>query len=90
MTRRFRHVEWTLKRMDAKAWAHIQCVSGEPRCGAVPPGRPGNRSPEDVLAWTEEHFRVTGHRRYDRVLFDRVQWDPPEGLDPHSLPGVST
>jgi hypothetical protein len=91
MTRRFRHVQWTVKRLDF--WGtgvHVQCVSGAPQCGAVPP--PGTRhgSPEEALVWTEEHFRATGHRRYDRVLFDTVQWDPPEGVDPRTLPGVTT
>jgi hypothetical protein len=88
--RRFRHLVWTLRLVECKAWTHIQCVSGSPRCGEVPPGRPGSRSPDDALVWAEEHFRATGHRRFDRLLFDTVQWDPPRDVDPRTLPGVTT
>ncbi|MGW1144299.1 DUF7848 domain-containing protein [Streptomyces sp. NPDC002454] len=91
VNRRFRHVEWTLKALTFReVQAHVQCVSGVPQCGAVPPWRPEHLSPDGVLTWAEEHFRATGHRRYDRVVFDTVQWDPPQGVDPRGLPGVTT
>jgi hypothetical protein len=76
--------------MESDEKAHLQCISGTPRCGAVPPGRPGSRSLDEVRNWAEEHFHATGHRRYDRVVFDLVQWDPPQDVDPRSLPDVST
>ncbi|WP_445402550.1 hypothetical protein ACSMX9_13395 [Streptomyces sp. LE64] len=90
MSRRFRDIDWELKQMESDKKAHVQCISGTPRCGAVPPGRPGSRSWDDVLTWTEEHFRLTGHRRYDRVVFDLVQWDPPQDAGPRSLPDATT
>ncbi|MFD5555049.1 hypothetical protein ACFWIA_14585 [Streptomyces sp. NPDC127068] len=89
MTRLFWQVTWTLKRLEF--WgvrAHIQCVSGTPQCGATSP--PERRTPDGVLTWAEEHLRQTGHRRYDRVLFDTVQWDPPEDVDPRTIKGVTT
>jgi hypothetical protein len=89
--RRWCHLEWTLKQVES--WgvrAHVQCVSGSPRCGAAPPLGPETRTPDGALAWAEEHLRATGHRRYQRSLHDTVQWDPPLGVDPRTLPGVTT
>ncbi|MER5493964.1 hypothetical protein ACSMX9_10790 [Streptomyces sp. LE64] len=91
MTRRFRHIEWTLKQVESLGIrAHVQCVSGTPPCRETPPSGLENRTPEEALAWVEGHLRATGHRRYDRVLFDTVQWDPPRDVDPGTLPGTTT
>jgi hypothetical protein len=91
MTRRFRHVDWTLKQLGLSGvWVHVQCVSGTPPCGASPPAREERQTPDGALAWTEEHLRLTGHRRYDRLLFDVVQWDPPDDVDPRTIEGVTT
>jgi hypothetical protein len=91
VTRRFRHIEWTLRRLDFwGARAYVQCVSGSPQCGAAPPAGSEGRTDEGSLRWAESHFRETGHRRFDRALFETVQWDPPEDVDPRTLPGVTT
>ncbi|MFD5557029.1 hypothetical protein ACFWIA_24715 [Streptomyces sp. NPDC127068] len=91
LTRPFRYVLWTLKQVESPgARAHVQCVSGTPKCGAEPPIRPGKWTPDNAHAWAEDHMRATGHRRYDRVVFDTVQCDPPEGIDPTNLGGVTT
>ncbi|MFD7547533.1 hypothetical protein ACFV0R_22680 [Streptomyces sp. NPDC059578] len=42
------------------------------------------------MRWAELHFRETGHRRFDRALFETVQWDPPQDVDPRTFPGVET
>ncbi|MFD8934341.1 hypothetical protein ACFV0R_03670 [Streptomyces sp. NPDC059578] len=90
MTRLF-DLDWTLTRLeDQGVWVHIACVSGNPLCGASPSMRPVHATPDGALAWAEEHMRLTGHRRYDRLSFDVVQWDPPGDVDPGVLPGVTT
>ncbi|MEO3977608.1 hypothetical protein AAFN69_27575 [Streptomyces sp. CAU 1734] len=91
MTRRFRYVLWTLKRVESIGVdAHITCVSGTPACGAEPPVTPEGLAVDGIAAWAEHHLRMTGHRRYDRVIRDTVQWDPPEDTDPRHITGVST
>lgn len=91
MIRWFRYVGWTLTQVEYRGVrAHARCVSGTPMCGAMAPAEPRSRSAAGVLAWVEKHMRETGHRRYDRALFDTVQWDPPAGIDPRTLPGVTT
>ncbi len=91
MSGRFRHIEWSLRRLDFwGARACAQCVSGSPQCGAVPPPGPESRTDEGAMRWVESHFRETGHRRFDRTLFETVQWDPPDEVDPRALPGVTT
>ncbi len=91
MGRRFRHIEWSLRRLEFwGASAYAQCVSGNPQCDATPPPGPEFRTAEGAARWIEVHFRETGHRRFDRALFETVQWDPPEDVDPRTLPGVTT
>lgn len=91
VTTRFRNLLWTLKKTEFwGARVHIQCVSGTPQCGAVPPFGPERRTSHGALAWPEWHMRDTGHLRYDRALFETLQWDPPGGIDPRTLPGVTT
>ncbi|WP_445397099.1 hypothetical protein ACSMX9_24785 [Streptomyces sp. LE64] len=55
------------------------------RRAEVRPARTADR-PRSALV----EVNARSHRRYDRVLFDTVQWDPPEGVDPRTLPGVTT
>ncbi len=91
MSRQFRHIEWSLRRLES--WgvsAYAQCVSGSPPCDAIPPKDPEFRTAEGATRWMEVHFRETGHRRFDRALFETVQWDPPEDFASPTLPGVTT
>lgn len=91
MTRLFAYTRWTLKQVESNGVrAHIACVSGTPPCGAEPPDAAKGLTPDEVEAWAEYHFRGTGHRRYDRVCCDTVQWDPPEDIDPRTIAGVTT
>ncbi|MCM2392569.1 hypothetical protein [Streptomyces albipurpureus] len=91
MIRRFRELLWTLKRVDSMAVrTHIECVSGAKPCGAEPPATGAETTPEVAEAWAEFHFKTTGHRRFERVYCDTVQWDPPTDVDPRTIEGVST
>ncbi|MCM2391038.1 hypothetical protein [Streptomyces albipurpureus] len=90
MVRRFRQLIWTLTLLaDDGVSVHVACVSGEPGCGADPEGAE-DLSVDDAEAWTEYHFRRTGHRRYLFVHCSTKQWDPPADVDPRTIEGVTT
>ncbi|MGW4201124.1 hypothetical protein [Streptomyces sp. NPDC004726] len=93
MTRTFRQLLWTHTHVESEGVrVHIECVSGTPQCAVEPETGSTSRglTLEDAEAWAEYHFRRTGHRRYARTVCDTVQWDPPTGTDPRTLPGVTT
>lgn len=84
MTRTFRELIWTLTLFEDRGVSvHVACVSGEPVCGADPEGAE-DFGVEAAEAWTEHHFRRTGHRRYLFFQSFTKQWDPPPGT---TIPG---
>ncbi|MEU0986121.1 hypothetical protein [Streptomyces sp. NPDC005953] len=90
LTRRFRELIWTLKLQEASGISvHVACASGESGCRALPGGAE-DLCVDDAEAWTEAHFRRTGHRRYLFFECYTKQWDPPSDVDPRTIEGVTT
>lgn len=89
--RRFGFFKWVLRVLEHEGvQAYVECISGNPQCGAEPENASTGLTPDAANAWMEYHFRATGHRRYSRVYSDTVQWDPVDDVDPRNIKGVTT